>query len=316
MSENEAALPDESGLTLVQDDEEKKLLSDEYEDTKEIISILYIHENISGRINFAKNHPELAQLILGEDLIKLDQEGAEDLKARAQLEDRAAKRQQKLVDLVNNLEARSVEKGLVKTEFVENVIQKLGRTVALMLYAPRLVDKVFPPSPEEVAEAEAQQAAAQPQPEQVETPPEPTEEAVEEQAEGDEAAPQAEEAVGEPSEQVEEAQAGPEPEEQPTEQEAPAEEEVPQEPVPEPEQPAEQEPQVEDTAPAEEQTPVAEEPSAAETPPAAPPVPTPPPAEETKTEEESGDGGGVQIGAPQIGAPQIGKPQINTSNED
>ncbi len=149
MSENETTplpmsdVPPEMELKQVSD-EVKKVLSDQYEEIKEEVEILYIPENISGRIHFMKNQPLLAPLILGEALMACDTQGTDDLEARRALEKEAGARQEKFSETLEHLEARSVEKGILQTEYVESLVKELGRDIALMLFSVTMVDRFLP----------------------------------------------------------------------------------------------------------------------------------------------------------------------------
>ena len=161
--EHEKQTDPNEGLTVVKQEDENKLLCDDYEKSLDIVESLYIPKNLGGRINFAKNQPTLAQRILGEELIKLDQEGAEDRKARMVLEKEAAIRHNEFIELVINLEKKAIVKNELQLDYIENTIKDLGREVALMFLHSRFVDRVFPPPPPEEEKVQEQSEVAEQQ---------------------------------------------------------------------------------------------------------------------------------------------------------
>jgi len=143
-------------------DQENKLTSAQFDEFKEALEVLYVIANISARIQFAKNWPAAAEFVLGKDLIHYDIEGAspEDKEDRAQLEQEAEGKRIALLEFMDTLEAKSVEKGALQIEYVKEAMTKLGRPLSLLIYGEKLVDRFVPPSPEELkaaaAEAEGQ----------------------------------------------------------------------------------------------------------------------------------------------------------------
>ncbi len=155
-----------SSLTPHADDESlnsnvQRLESERMADFVEALELLYIIGNISGRIKFAESWPEAALHIFGAELIEFDREGAPDREYRATLEEEADLRRLALLEIADTFEDKSVDKGVLQVEYVQDVMNRLGRAIALNLYAASLVDRFLPPPP---GEAPASRAAAQPAP--------------------------------------------------------------------------------------------------------------------------------------------------------
>ena len=126
-------------------DEDNSLLSNRYEDFRGALEILYIINNLSGRVQFIKNWPDVAQYLFGTELISFDTNGTEDREARFIFEEKAEEKRVKLLETVATLEEKSVVEGALQAEYVESVVKYLGRDLALLLYAPRFVDRTIPP---------------------------------------------------------------------------------------------------------------------------------------------------------------------------
>lgn len=153
----------EEGLAPVP---EFKLTSERYEELKEALQVLYIKGNLGGRINFTKEWPDPARYVLGAELIGFDTDGATDKDRREALEEEAEDRRIELLQTVETLENKSVYEGALQTEYVEPLVKKLGRTLALLMYSDRIVDRFIPPAPGEAprpppVEVEAASALAQ-----------------------------------------------------------------------------------------------------------------------------------------------------------
>ena len=159
-----------------QNTSDNKLLADCYTEFYNALDILYLRGNLSARLYFLESWPHAAQYLFGDELIGFDHDGTTNVERRAVLEDEAEERRLALLDLVENLEKRSVEKSVLQTAYVQKTIEGLGRDLALLLYAPKIVDRFIAPPPvpvqeavkEEVVEAPAAPAAPAP----VEPPPE------------------------------------------------------------------------------------------------------------------------------------------------
>lgn len=140
---------------------ENALTSERYKDTLDALELLYIKNNLSGRISFIKEWPVLAQYVLGAELIKFDTEGADDLDRKAELEEEAEIRRYALAESVRNIQEASVQDGVLQTEHVEGLVKNWGRDLALLVYADRIVDKILGPgsSTPKVSEAAALEKA-------------------------------------------------------------------------------------------------------------------------------------------------------------
>ncbi|USO05420.1 MAG: hypothetical protein H6859_09805 [Rhodospirillales bacterium] len=127
---------------------ENQLTSEHFDELKEALEVLYIIANISGRIQFAQKWEAPAAYVLGADLIRYDQEGADDKEHRAELEREAEERRLSLLEFMDAIEERSVEKGALQINFVREKVEKMGRDLALCVYGRQIVDKFIEPPPE------------------------------------------------------------------------------------------------------------------------------------------------------------------------
>ncbi|MBX2833348.1 MAG: hypothetical protein KTR28_00085 [Micavibrio sp.] len=122
------------------------LFAEDFEKTRDDLALLYIRNNQSGRINFAKKHPDLAIYLLGEDLMNYDREGVgENRDHRDALEEEAEGRHDALTTLLGELEENSTLYGSLQSEYVEGVVKKLGRELSLKVYLPKIVNRYLPP---------------------------------------------------------------------------------------------------------------------------------------------------------------------------
>ncbi len=138
---------------------EKKLTSERYPELLEAIELLYIKNNMSARIRLIQEWPDVARRILGDELIRYDMDGADDLDRRAVLEDEAEERRLALYETVKNLEDESVKKGVLQLDYVEGLVKEMGREFSSFLYAPHIVDKFLGAAPKvETPEPEAKPA--------------------------------------------------------------------------------------------------------------------------------------------------------------
>ena len=125
----------------LQQEQENRLTSEQFEDFREALDILYIFDNLSGRLQFLKNWPAAAAYLFGEELIGYDHDGAKDIERRRELEEQAEDRRLDLLDIAENLEERSVENSALQLEYVESVVNKLETELSLLFYAPKIVSR-------------------------------------------------------------------------------------------------------------------------------------------------------------------------------
>lgn len=123
------------------DQPEQKIFSDHFDTLRDALELLYIKSNLSGRNQFAKQWPLPAAYIFGEELARSDREGSSDRSRRSVLESEAEHRRLYLLELSETLPTKSVDKGVLQTEFVRGVITELGWGLALCFYAERIVKK-------------------------------------------------------------------------------------------------------------------------------------------------------------------------------
>lgn len=121
---------------------------------KEALEVFCIVANISGRIQFAQKWPAAAAHILGDALMHYDREGVEDRDHRAALEQDAEDRRVALLEMIDGIEGKSVQSGVLQVDYVREHIEKMGRDAALLVYNHTIVDRFIPPAvvPEAVAQ--------------------------------------------------------------------------------------------------------------------------------------------------------------------
>ncbi len=120
------------------------LFSDQYAALQNALELLYIKDNLSGRILFLKEFPFVADYVFGKKLVQFDTEGTDDREHRSALEEEAEERRLILLDTVLNVEDHSVEKGALKLDYVEQTVKSLGRDIASLIYSARIVDRFLP----------------------------------------------------------------------------------------------------------------------------------------------------------------------------
>lgn len=150
---NDASSP--SSARLAPQSAQNDLKSDVYEEFLDSLDILYIKGNLSGRLKFLESWPKAGELLFGQELISFDHVGTSDTERRDVLEDEAEERRLELLEIVKTLEEKSVEKSALQLEYVEPLIKKLGRDIAVLLYSTNIVDRFIPlpadaePAPEQ-----------------------------------------------------------------------------------------------------------------------------------------------------------------------
>jgi len=151
-----------SNAPMPQSDPANSLTAEQYDAFVEALDILYIKDNLSGRLKFLENWPVAARVLFSEELIGFDHDGASDLERRRVLEDEAEDRRLEILEIAQTLQEKSVEKSALQVEYVESLVKKLGRDLALLLYAPKIVDRFIPPpaAPVVAADVAVEDAAA------------------------------------------------------------------------------------------------------------------------------------------------------------
>lgn len=253
---------------------ENKLTSEQFEAFKDALEVLYLKANISGRIQFAKNWPAGAAYVLGEELLKYDEDGLGEKARKTELEEEAEERRAALLEAMETLEEKSVDKGALQTEYVRSAIEGWGRELSLLIYGAHLVDRMLgaaPPAPpvQELAQEAPAEPPAAPEssaPVKVDvSPPEPA------QPQEHVSEPKVEPS-SDPMDAVKPIDMSSPPTEKPApEQPTIAQEPAPQKPPAPPQPPAEPEPKVEPPAPPSETPPVPTAPQVPEQPPQQPP---------------------------------------------
>ena len=118
--------------------------SKKMKDLEEALSLLYITKNPSGRLKFKEKWPEVAEHLFGFELIKYDMEGVEDRDHRNQLEEDANDRRIDLKVTMAEIVDKSVKAGSLLFDYVGDVIDQYGATMATYLYAEDVIERVRP----------------------------------------------------------------------------------------------------------------------------------------------------------------------------
>ncbi len=126
------------------DDPENKLTNAHFPAFHEALELLFIESNISGRNKFSALWPEAALWIFGEDLMRFDTQGAVDRTYRAALEEEAEDRRLTLLSLLENLQNKCVVYGVLQTERVQGLVEKMGRGTSLYVFDQKIVDRFAP----------------------------------------------------------------------------------------------------------------------------------------------------------------------------
>lgn len=123
---------------------EKALTSDRRAALQDALELFYIKNNVSGRLRFVEEWPDVARYLLGDELMQFDREGTRDKARRAAFEDTAEDRRIALLDIVETVEKRSAKNGILRQDYIQDVVLKMGRATALHVYAAWIVDKFAP----------------------------------------------------------------------------------------------------------------------------------------------------------------------------
>lgn len=131
------------------------LTSLELDALQDALHTLYIPGNQSGRIHFTQSWPQIANYLFDAQLIHYDTHGATDKAHRDQLELEAIQRLDDLLVSIEDIEEKSAKSGVLQVEFVQPLVNKLGRDLALLVYNEEIVNRFAPETvqtaPEEAA---------------------------------------------------------------------------------------------------------------------------------------------------------------------
>lgn len=142
MLRNQEQMPEELGGGGYSDP--RAAYSPRLKEFREAIGLLYIRNNISGRIKFRLKWPEVAQFLFGDELIAMDNDGTQDRDLRAKLENEAGLRRIALKAIMEEFEDKSVKSGSLEFEYVGSVLDKVGSDVGKLLYAENIIERVRP----------------------------------------------------------------------------------------------------------------------------------------------------------------------------
>lgn len=162
---------DDENPPLQDQNKENKLLSDRFEELHDALETLYIKNNASGRRLFLKAWPKLAARLFGPDLVSFDTEGGGEADVRAILEEEAEERRFEFLQLAETLEERSMDKGSLQKDYVQEVIDTWSRDLALLLYDPQIIERVLSAPVKSGQVKNEDGAASSPAPSKPEAPP-------------------------------------------------------------------------------------------------------------------------------------------------
>ncbi len=118
--------------------------SNQLDNLKDALDLLYISYNASGRNKFRDKLPSIAQYIFGDELIKYDNEGVADPDHRIKLENDADDRRIALKITISEIVEKSVDSGSLMFDYVGQVIDEYGAEVSQFLYADDIIERVRP----------------------------------------------------------------------------------------------------------------------------------------------------------------------------
>ncbi len=108
------------------------------------LGILYIKNNASGRHKFLDKWPDIARYVFGDTLIKYDHDGTKDRAHRAELEEEADQRRVLLKQTIREMHDKSVDAGVLKFDYVGQVIDQFGPDLSPYLYSEAVIERVRP----------------------------------------------------------------------------------------------------------------------------------------------------------------------------
>ena len=120
------------------------VFSDKLQDLTDSLAVLFIRNNAGGRNNFRKKWPQVARYIFGAELIACDDNGTDDHGRREKLEYEAGERRIAIKLTIAELYDKTVEKGILQSGYVGQIIDEYGPDIAQLFYAPDIIERVRP----------------------------------------------------------------------------------------------------------------------------------------------------------------------------
>lgn len=108
------------------------------------LECLYIKDNISGRLKFRDQWQHAAHYLFGDDLMAHDADGTLDTQARHRCEEEALERRAALLQMLEDLEEKTVEGSAIKVSFVRDLIAQIGQDLARYIYSQRVMEAALP----------------------------------------------------------------------------------------------------------------------------------------------------------------------------
>ncbi len=120
--------------------------SDKLEPLSAALDVLYIPKNASGRNKFVEKWPLVSRYLFGETLIKYDHDGTDDWDHRAKLEAESDERRIILKRVLREVVDKSVDAGVLETEYVGKIIDDFGVELCTHIYHENIIERVRPGS--------------------------------------------------------------------------------------------------------------------------------------------------------------------------
>lgn len=108
------------------------------------LGLLYLKNNASARNKFGDTYPEIAHYVFGDELIAYDHEGCTDWEHRSELEEGALQRRFELLQVLEEVEDKSVKSGSLEKEYVEKILDHFGAGVCSFIYTEEIIERVRP----------------------------------------------------------------------------------------------------------------------------------------------------------------------------
>jgi len=120
------------------------LLTEDYPELMLDLEVLYIPDNMSGRLKFRERWPIIAERIFDKNLIARDVEGLDLSDSETTtLEDQAEQARTELYDMIDNLEERCLNYGVLKANTTRNIIEDVGQDVTKLIFVPEVIEKAM-----------------------------------------------------------------------------------------------------------------------------------------------------------------------------
>lgn len=137
--------PQDDALQTLDDqhnEEAPAIFSEHLHIFREAVERLFIIGNQSGRNHFRQKYFQAALFLFGPALMDYDASGTPDFEFREKLERQAEARRIELLNILQNINDISVQKGALNVEYVHQVVDYVGMKTAEFIYADRVIDMI------------------------------------------------------------------------------------------------------------------------------------------------------------------------------